>query len=74
MVHGDVKPYRMLLNGDFCGCLVDSRLARLIAEDHKLDHSLERSKSGNKVQPPLPKRNHKQSNGHHDGGMLQVEA
>lgn len=43
-VHGDVTPCRVLVNGNFCGCLTDSGLARFTLEGNKLDHSLERSK------------------------------
>ncbi|KAI5072929.1 hypothetical protein GOP47_0013035, partial [Adiantum capillus-veneris] len=45
VVHGDVKPSNVLLDGDFRAYLADFGLARMKVEDQRLDHLLEMSKS-----------------------------
>eukprot|EP00250_Pteridium_aquilinum_P022736 c25639_g1_i1 orf=294-2552(-) len=45
VVHGDVKPSNVLLDGSFRAYLADFGLARMKAEDQKLDQASERFKS-----------------------------
>lgn len=45
VVHGDVKPSNVLLDGDFRAYLADFGLARMKAEDQRLEQPSERSKS-----------------------------